>query len=350
MIDYGTPPAANEIEVTIFGPGYGEAIAIHLGDGAWLLIDSCLNPNTKKPASEEYLDNIGVNTNQVETIVASHWHDDHVRGISKLATKYANADFIISAVFNDREAITFLTAYGDSVAPGLTGGAKELFSVLDTRDSITFALHRTVITEKNNAIVTALSPVHSAFAQSIAHFAHYLPKKGGSINHAPALTPNYEAIALHIDLDGDAILLGSDLEEHSKHGWTAVIGDKWSGSREPASAYKIAHHGSKTGDCPNLWETLLQPNPVASMTPWTLGGNRLPTDIDQRRIKKNTSNAFISSGASSRPQMGNDQLKRLGDMAKNIKLADSGFGVIRHRKQQGSTSWNTDLFGAAQKL
>ena len=29
MIDYGGPPAADEIEVTLFDPGYGEALAIH---------------------------------------------------------------------------------------------------------------------------------------------------------------------------------------------------------------------------------------------------------------------------------------------------------------------------------
>lgn len=37
MIDYGNGPDDGEIEVSLFGPGYGEAIAIHLGDGSWFL-------------------------------------------------------------------------------------------------------------------------------------------------------------------------------------------------------------------------------------------------------------------------------------------------------------------------
>lgn len=350
MIDYGSPPATNEIEVTLFGPGFGEAIAVHLGDGVWMLVDSCINSETKKPATEEYLDSIGVGAHQVETIVASHWHDDHVRGISKLTAKYTDADFVISAVFNDNEAIAFISAYGGGTSTRLTGGAKELFAALDDRSNVIIAVHRNIIIEKKTVTVTALSPMHGAFAQSVAHFAQYLPKKGGSINHAPALGPNLEAIVLHIDLGDDAILLGSDLEEHASYGWSAVISDRWSGARRPATAYKVAHHGGKSGDCPHLWETLLESEPVVCMTPWSLAGKRLPTDTDQQRIKGNTSHAYISSVASSRPQMDNHQLKRLGDMAKNIKLVDSGFGVVRLRKKIGAKSWDTELFGTAQKL
>ena len=350
MIDYGRPPALDEIEVTIFGPGYGEAIAVHLGNGIWLLVDSCVNPESKMPASEEYLDSIGVNESQVETIVASHWHDDHVRGISNLAAKYANAEFVISAVFNDKEATAFVSAYGGATSSSLTGGAKELFSTIKLRDKVSFALHKSIVMEKHGVRVTALSPMHGAFAQSLSNIGKYLAKKGDSINHAPALSPNLEAVVLHIDLEDDAILLGSDLEEHTNYGWSAVISDHWSGARRPATAYKIAHHGGESGHCQELWRILLQPDPATGMTPWSLMGNRLPTQEDQQRIKQNTTNAYISSVASSRPVMDGSQLARLRDMATNIKLVDAGFGAVRFRKKTGGRSWNTDLFGAAQKL
>lgn len=350
MIDYGAPPAADEIEVTLFGPGFGEAIAVHWGEGAWLLVDSCINPDTKNPASEEYLDSIGVGANQVQAIVASHWHDDHVRGISKLVSKYTDADFVVSAVFNDKEAAAFLSAYGDGSSSGITGGAKELYFSYESCENVSYALHKSIVVEDKAVIVTALSPLHGAFAQSIAHLAQYLPKKGGSINHAPDLKENLEAIVLHIDLGHDAILLGSDLMDHANFGWTAVVADKWSGSRRPASAYKVAHHGGKSGDSPQIWATMLQAEPVACMTPWTLAGNRLPTDEDQKRVKGNSSNAYITSGASRRPKMERAQLKRLGDIAKNITLVNSGFGAVRLRKQIGNKEWDVELFGAAQRL
>src|SRR5215216_1434282 len=105
MIDYGAAPPPDVIEVSLFGPGYGEAIAVHLGDGHWLLVDSCIDPDAKEPASAVYLDRIGVPQDAVRQIIASHWHDDHVRGISRLAEKYSSASFFVPGVFSQEEAI-----------------------------------------------------------------------------------------------------------------------------------------------------------------------------------------------------------------------------------------------------
>jgi len=354
MIDYLKSPAKNEIEVTVFGPGYGESIAVHLGGGEWILIDSCIDPYTGESASGSYLDSIGVKPDKVRSIVASHWHDDHVRGISRLATKYPTADFVISAVFNDKEALAFLSAYNGESSSGLARGAKELFSVINTRDNVYPALHKSIILDdKFNDVsikVTAFSPVPAAFAQSIAHLAHYLPKNGNSINNAPEIHPNLESIVVHIDLGDDAILLGSDLENHNKLGWTAIIDDNWSGKRVPATAYKVAHHGSYTGDTPNIWSKLLSPEPIACLTSYKLAGKYLPTDADKERVKENTQHAYIASGASRKPQMDKGQLKRLKDIATNITLLDTGFGAIRLRKKFNEKSWSIELFGAAQRL
>ena len=84
-------PEFGELEVSLFGPGVGEAACVHLGQGKWLLIDSCLNPNSGEPASLEYLKSLGVNpASDVVLIVVSHWHDDHVRGITKIAVSYTH--------------------------------------------------------------------------------------------------------------------------------------------------------------------------------------------------------------------------------------------------------------------
>ena len=51
-------PKPNEIEVTVFGPGYGECIVIHIGSGKWAIIDSCLD-DAFEPASLSYLRSLG---------------------------------------------------------------------------------------------------------------------------------------------------------------------------------------------------------------------------------------------------------------------------------------------------
>ena len=108
MINYGTAPKSDEFEVTVFGPGYGEAIAVHLGEQNWMLVDSCLDPETKKPAAESYLSQLGVTPSAVRVIVASHWHDDHVKGLSRLVQMYPAAELQISSVFDNSEALYFL--------------------------------------------------------------------------------------------------------------------------------------------------------------------------------------------------------------------------------------------------
>jgi hypothetical protein len=51
------PPEADEIEVSVFGPGFGESIVAHLTRGAWITVDSCLDKETLSPAARELLRN-----------------------------------------------------------------------------------------------------------------------------------------------------------------------------------------------------------------------------------------------------------------------------------------------------
>ena len=356
MIDYGAAPAADEIEITVFGPGFGEAIAVHLGAANWILVDSCIEPESKLPASQAYLDQIGVPPANVKAIVASHWHDDHVRGMSGLAAFYSDAEFVMSTAFNDAEAMAFLSAHSKVTAPELARGTSELHKVIGQRDSVFFAGHRSILFDVNasgrQVRVVALSPLPAAFAQSIAHFAKYVPSKSGGspVNHAPELRPNLEAVAIHIDFDGDAALLGSDLEEHHRYGWSAIVANQWCASRRHGSAYKVAHHGSHTGEHAQIWTTLLARDPTVCMTPFNLGNVKLPTDQDKVRIKGQARDAYISSGATRRPDMDSAILKRLNDVCSKVTRVNSGFGAVRLRKTRGAQTWSAQLFGNASAL
>ena len=78
-------PASDEIEVSLFGPGYGECVLIHLGLGEWLVVDSCVNQYAGGTPALDYLQTIGVDiAHAVVIVTASHWHDDHIRGLSAL--------------------------------------------------------------------------------------------------------------------------------------------------------------------------------------------------------------------------------------------------------------------------
>jgi beta-lactamase superfamily II metal-dependent hydrolase len=358
MISYGIGPKSDELEVTLFGPGYGEAIAVHLGDQNWMLVDSCLDPETKKPAAESYLKQIGVDPAAVRVIVASHWHDDHVGGLSRLVQVYRGADLQISSVFANSEALAFLAAYNGNAAPKLTRGTTELYQAVSQSKNAYHLHQRSNILDlhlqsmSGRAVAAALSPVQPALTSFIARMAGYIPHKGRSfpIGHAPTqLKPNMEAVAIHIDWTDEAILLGSDLEEHKTYGWTAVLTDAWVASRRPASAYKVAHHGSESAHLQALWTTLLQTNPVACITPFNNGDQHLPTTKDRARICSLTPRAYISSAATRKPRIESEKLKRLGDICTGLTRVNAGFGAIRLRKR-GAETWNVELFGAARKI
>ena len=53
-------PAVQEVEVTIFGPGFGEFILVHATHNDWIIFDSCIESATGKPAVLRYLEEIGV--------------------------------------------------------------------------------------------------------------------------------------------------------------------------------------------------------------------------------------------------------------------------------------------------
>ncbi len=360
MYNYGTLPASDEIEVIVFGPGYGEAIALHIGDSTWILVDSCIDPEANSPASLQYLNQIGVNPDKVRIVVASHWHDDHTRGLSTLVNACTNAELVISNVFNDKDAFSFLCAYGGASGTELTGGAKELYQSVKAKsnqneNNLIFAGQRTVLLSQKilgqDVCISAFTPTNKTLAISKAHMAQYLPKKDTDpINHAPDLKPNLTSIVLHIKIGNDAILLGSDIENYKECGWESVVTDSFCIQLPVASLYKVAHHGSSNGDHASVWSQLLSEKPVAVLTPFIRGNVNLPTLEDKARIKNNTSEAYISSVGSKKPKMDNESIKRLNDICTELFLVNNGFGSVRFRKKISDLKWKVDRFGFAEPL
>lgn len=355
MINYGVGPSDDEVELIVFGPGYGESIAVHVGDNKWLLVDSCFDSAKRKPASLDYLERIGVPFDCVEVIVATHWHDDHVKGLAEIVRSCKKATLQVSSVFNDREALAFLAAYGGRTAAAHTRGAKELHAAISCSNDAAYASQRTIVWEdtvQNRKMrAVAFSPTPQAVQQFVARVSSFLPGNPDPINHAPELKPNLETVVISIDLGQDGILLGSDLEDHGDHGWSAVVGNEWCLTKnQKASAYKVSHHGSVTGDNPKIWGDLLLKNPMCVVTPFINGSVRLPKANDRLRIAKNSDEAYISSNGSSKPKLNNALLKQMAQIGSNIAPVESGFGAVRFRKKIGEREWLVELFGQAEKI
>lgn len=125
------------MEVSVFGPGYGECILIHAGDGDWIIVDSCIDVATRQAVAVDYLRRIGVDPSRaVKLVVATHWHDDHVRGMAATVDVCHNARFVCSDALNTREFLTLLKAFASRPMAENGSGLQELDGVvrhLETR-------------------------------------------------------------------------------------------------------------------------------------------------------------------------------------------------------------------------
>src|SRR3989339_631959 len=98
------PPDSDQFELTLFGPGYGECAVVHVGANRWIVVDSCLDTTTRNPAVLEYFNAIGISAQEaVRLIVISHWHDDHVRGLSDIVSSCPNALVCCSSTLTQAE-------------------------------------------------------------------------------------------------------------------------------------------------------------------------------------------------------------------------------------------------------
>jgi len=105
-------PDSAEIEISLFGPGYGESIVIHLGQNIWIIIDSCIDESTGDNIPLTYLNDMGVDIEtNVKQVICSHWHKDHYKGISEIVKACTSSEFICTSALNSDRFFTLMEIY-----------------------------------------------------------------------------------------------------------------------------------------------------------------------------------------------------------------------------------------------
>lgn len=300
------PPAADEFEISLFGPGIGECLVIHLGNGHWMVVDSCsTDKKSREPVASHYLHSIGLNPSEcIQEIVISHWHDDHTGGAATLVEQCPKAFIYYSAAIKTDEFMTLteLLATRGRIVDRNNNGIHEMAEVLHIlaaraeKDKHYVAHHfRALITNRElqsltaggqTVTVRALSPSDVAFNLSKLELRKLIPADGTPPRALPRPKRNPAAVALWIEFGDRAVLLGSDLEEPGEPhtGWSVVVSEHR--ARGKATVFKIPHHGSVTGHCEAVWSEMLTQQPIAFTTTFSRSG--LPTGADIERIKRYT--------------------------------------------------------------
>jgi hypothetical protein len=275
-------PAASEIEVSVFGPGYGECSIVHLGADNWVVIDSCINTRTGQPVSLEYFYKIGVDPANVRLVIATHWHDDHIRGMAHQLRAFNNARFCTSPAVTNKEFLATIISYDERHGIISGSGASEMCEVLDilrqrvgrtvpirsAPAKLVYALDAQASGHGKQCSVITLSPSDKQFDRFLVQLGSFAPIAATAKRRMPDQNPNDLSVVTLVLIGDQGILLGADLEEPGdiELGWSAIV-QLPERPKQRACVFKIPHHGSSNAHCQQVWEAMLHKHPLSVVTP-----------------------------------------------------------------------------------
>jgi beta-lactamase superfamily II metal-dependent hydrolase len=358
-------PETDEIEVTLFGSGYGESVVVHIGSNKWLIIDSTIHRDTREPAAIKYLESIGVDVSkQVVGVIVTHWHDDHIRGISTIAENCLAAKFYISAaLMSDQNRAKFLTLLYDSPVSRLahlnaasSSGVAEFTKLIvflrEKNNRPAFVMYDQLLIDPPPIQLWALSPHSSVFEKAMDAIISQIPDKAGCVRRLRAPRPNHTSVALWLKFGHIRVLLGADLEECPEHpGWSLIISERKISIIDcKAELFKVAHHGSDTGHHDSVWTDILAADPVCLIAPFNRNP-KLPKTSDIARITKLSSRVYITSISTERIDhtafIDKSVYRKLEQ--RNAAYIQEKYSYVRGRKK-GENGWVIETHGNSRLL
>jgi beta-lactamase superfamily II metal-dependent hydrolase len=361
------PPARDVVEVNLFGPGYGESVAVHLGSAKWLVVDSCAPDDEAEPAALTYLRQIGVNyEHDVKYIVATHWHDDHIRGLSQLITSCRAADVFISDALRYEALMRLVLARAPRHVTNLREMNRTVKTLLARKPEVSqpyrFLLEDTAVHSaqhhpSNDVEIWALSPSSVDVRQALRGLRNILPSESGHLSTVANPRENHASIVLHVRVGNQYILLGADRETNTNRGrgWDSVAACAARRALQPSTLLKVPHHGSANGHSLVIWRDLLESDCVAILAPFRRGrGGGRPRATDIARICSQTRWAFTTSHPANREK----KLSPLPSAFSESKAmgfeqpepAQLPLSHVRARARSEGGPWSIDLVDPAAHL
>lgn len=407
------PPNADEAEVTLIGgtDGFGESVVLHLGNNNWAIIDCCIDPETKECLPILYLQKMGVDVKtQVKYVVCTHWHKDHIAGLSQLIKACGKDTILALSCAEDRQKFVYEFA-SDFDYTGRAGVLNELKKTLEEVKDKGIAIKRVeqdkLIFSSGCTLAFALSPsegevrrFENEIAQAMARshkFIQAVKEKGKSINDvvedateiedaffksvenlidekdvvderlqetigdliqfkdANKVSKNDRCVAMLVSFGNHHIILGADLEvSELDNGWHSASKSECLKDKM-ANLLKIPHHGSETGYLKDFLIGFIKPGAIAKMSSWVLGAKMLPKADMVRKYFEHTSNLYITTTKllKFKNSESNSTIRKiLNEKTEDIIELIPQVGIIQSRIKISSDidEWETIPYGSAKLL
>ena len=364
-------PDSDELEITTIGVGgfEGESIVVHLGNGKWCIVDSCKSQDgTVLPLF--YLQTLEVPSTDIVRVICTHWHSDHIGGLSEIIKTNPSADFFYPIVGQKNNLLQYLVK-GDK-AQGRSSVWNEFLACLKTADKAhtNWAMSNTMIYDDHGVVMVALSPSEKMLSDMEHILLNFDANHGdvGKINEN-MIKPNMSCSALLLYSQDCCVLLGADLEANRnkkksitscvgtcgvkwERGWCNVIKKSVPFQTRKASFFKLPHHSSKTGYCPEIWANRVEGQPVSVSTIFiNNAGIKLPKKNMLNIYHQNSSAMYLtSSGPKKKDRNAGHGKSKLdenkSEQLKSIAVMKEEKGIVCSRKKPGHP-WNTQLLGTA---
>ena len=309
-----------------------------------MIVDSCVHSD-RSPALE-YLHEIGVNPAAAVTlVVATHWHDDHVRGISDVLAACPDAGFACSAALCRDELVQAIGALPPTRVGKISSGVREMrrvFELLASRASggqAEWSVQNRLLHDRKGTMhsaVRVVAPSDSVLSDAYRSVARLVDE--GSSWRVPRPDRNLGAVVLWVEVGDATMLLGSDLQETPGGHWRAALGCCREFARR-SEIFKVPHHGSENGHLTDVWRQILVDHPEAVVCPHQNGDNSLPTPKDLDRLC-GLANVHLTAPRAPWPviQKGRPMRPAVGDCGR----------VTLRRRLGDGTGWSVDYGGPAR--
>ena len=346
-------PATDELELVVFGRGFGECILVHVGDRKWVVVDSFCDQHDR-PIAEIYLAGLD-GEHSVEAIVITHWDDDHAKGASKLIERFEPKEVWIPAILRDREAFEFAYAHTEAESTRkIPLGLRAFVNVANAleepgrEDVVKFSMPGRTVMDGSPTLIRVLSP-HDAIVKRGFQALGITQCPG--LKEISSPKPNDTCSVLWIERNGGNALLGADME-NSTWGWKELV-TRPSPTGQQAGFVKVPHHGSPDAHNAALYQSLCATGVWAAVTRFTRAVEGRPSDSDRTRLRGLIGRGWVAGRAgpsASRSQEIQDyEQVQLASIGQTWPLHNQ-VGFVRMRFSSLGQRWIDGVYGAVEPL